>query len=116
YAHQCGISRALPNGGNIHVHPEIPFITARPKSRMRKLERLNLFPILNEKAVTVVYVLGGNVVLVTKGMYTPAGLEPTLMFPGYHGGGNWSSASFVPTSGYLFVNMNEDGAIGQMNP
>jgi quinoprotein glucose dehydrogenase len=54
--------------------------------------------------------------LVNKGMYTPAGLEPTLMFPGYHGGGNWSSASFDPTSGYLFLNMNEDGAIGQMNP
>ena len=54
--------------------------------------------------------------LTNKGMYTPAGLEPTLMFPGYHGGGNWSSASFDPASGYLFVNMNEDGAIGQMNP
>jgi quinoprotein glucose dehydrogenase len=54
--------------------------------------------------------------LVNKGMYTPAGLEPTLMFPGYHGGGNWSSASFDPASGYLFVNMNEDGAVGQMNP
>jgi quinate dehydrogenase (quinone) len=54
--------------------------------------------------------------LVNKGMYTPAGLEPTLMFPGYHGGGNWSSASYDPASGYLFVNMNEDGAIGQMNP
>jgi quinoprotein glucose dehydrogenase len=54
--------------------------------------------------------------LVNKGMYTPAGLEPTLMFPGYHGGANWSSASFDPASGYLFVNMNEDGAIGQMNP
>ena len=53
--------------------------------------------------------------LVNKGMYTPAGLEPTLMFPGYHGGGNWSSASFDPASNYLFVNMNEDGAIGQMN-
>lgn len=48
-------------------------------------------------------------------MYTPGGLEPTLMFPGYHGGANWSSASFDPASGYLFVNMNEDGAIGQMN-
>jgi quinoprotein glucose dehydrogenase len=54
--------------------------------------------------------------LVNKGMYTPAGLEPTLMFPGYHGGGNWSSASFDPALRYLFVNMNEDGAIGQMNP
>src|SRR4030095_3349914 len=38
------------------------------------------------------------------------------MFPGYHGGANWSSASFDPTSSYLYVNMNEDGAIGQMNP
>ena len=54
--------------------------------------------------------------LKNKGLYTPAGTEPTLMFPGYHGGGNWSSASYDPTSGYLFVNMNEDGAIGQMNP
>jgi quinoprotein glucose dehydrogenase len=54
--------------------------------------------------------------LTNKGPYTPAGLQPTLMFPGYHGGGNWSSASFDPTSDYLYVNMNEDGAVGQMNP
>jgi quinate dehydrogenase (quinone) len=54
--------------------------------------------------------------LTNKGAYTPAGLEPTLMFPGYHGGGNWSGGSFDPSTGYLFVNMNEDGAIGQMNP
>jgi quinoprotein glucose dehydrogenase len=51
-----------------------------------------------------------------KGMYTPGGLDAVVMFPGYHGGGNWSGGSFDPTSGYLFVNMNEDGAIGQMNP
>ena len=54
--------------------------------------------------------------LTNKGPYTPAGLEPTLMFPGYHGGGNWSSGSFDPATGYLYVNMNEDGAIGVMNP
>jgi quinoprotein glucose dehydrogenase len=54
--------------------------------------------------------------LVNKGVYTPAGLEPTLMFPGYHGGGNWSGGSFDQATGYLYVNMNEDGAIGQMNP
>jgi quinoprotein glucose dehydrogenase len=53
--------------------------------------------------------------LTNKGVYTPAGLEPTLMFPGYHGGGNWSSGSFDPATGYLYVNMNEDGAIGVMN-
>lgn len=52
--------------------------------------------------------------LVNKGMYTPAGIEPTVMFPGYHGGGNWSGGAFDPTTGYLFVNMNEDGAMGAM--
>ncbi len=54
--------------------------------------------------------------LTNKGLYTPAGLEPTLMFPGYHGGGNWSSGSFDPATGYLYVNMNEDGALSVMNP
>jgi quinoprotein glucose dehydrogenase len=54
--------------------------------------------------------------LSNKGLYTPAGLEPTVMFPGYHGGGNWSSGSFDPTTGFLYVNMNEDGAVGVMNP
>ena len=54
--------------------------------------------------------------LTNKGPYTPAGLTPTLMFPGYHGGGNWSSGSFDPATGYLYVNMNEDGALGLMNP
>ncbi len=52
--------------------------------------------------------------VVNKGLYTPAAVEPTLMFPGFHGGGNWSGASFDPGSAYLFVNMNEDGAVGAM--
>jgi membrane-bound PQQ-dependent dehydrogenase (glucose/quinate/shikimate family) len=54
--------------------------------------------------------------LTNKGMYTPAGLEPTLMFPGFHGGGNWSGGSFDPSTGLLYVNMNEDGAVGAMTP
>src|SRR5439155_2087380 len=32
------------------------------------------------------------------------------------GGGNWSGASFDGASGYLFVNANELGAIGAMEP
>jgi membrane-bound PQQ-dependent dehydrogenase (glucose/quinate/shikimate family) len=52
--------------------------------------------------------------LVNKGMYTPGGVEPTLMFPGFHGGGNWSGGSFDPVTGRLYVNMNEDGAVGAM--
>jgi membrane-bound PQQ-dependent dehydrogenase (glucose/quinate/shikimate family) len=54
--------------------------------------------------------------VVTKGLYTPASVEPTLMFPGFHGGGNWSGASFDPATSYLYVNMNEDGAVGAMTP
>src|SRR5690349_23415715 len=54
--------------------------------------------------------------LTNQGLYTPAGLQPTLMFPGYHGGANWSSASFDPSTGYLYVNVNEHAAVGQMNP
>ncbi len=29
-----------------------------------------------------------------------------MVIPGYHGGANWSGASFDPTSGRLFVNAN----------
>lgn len=54
--------------------------------------------------------------LINKGMYTPVGVKPTLNFPGFHGGGNWSGGSFDPASGVLFVNMNEDGAMGEMTP
>src|ERR1043166_8768370 len=54
--------------------------------------------------------------LTNRGMYTPAGLTPTLMLPGFHGGGNWSGGSYDSSSGLLYVNMNEDGAMGEMTP
>jgi membrane-bound PQQ-dependent dehydrogenase (glucose/quinate/shikimate family) len=54
--------------------------------------------------------------LKNRGMYTPYGLELTLVMPGTLGGGNWSGASFDQASGYLFVNTNELGAVGRMQP
>ncbi|HKW61424.1 MAG TPA: pyrroloquinoline quinone-dependent dehydrogenase [Candidatus Acidoferrum sp.] len=54
--------------------------------------------------------------LKTRGMYTPYGLELTLVMPGTLGGGNWSGGAFDETSGYLFVNANEFGAVGAMLP
>ncbi len=54
--------------------------------------------------------------VVSGGIYTPAGLELTLWFPGTLGGATWSGASFDPNSGYLYVNVNEIGAIGAMEP
>jgi len=54
--------------------------------------------------------------LVNGGLFIPMGLEPTLIFPGTLGGGTWSGASFDPSTGLLYVNVNEVGAIGAMAP
>ena len=54
--------------------------------------------------------------LKTLGMYTPYSLELTLVMPGTLGGANWSGGSFDESSGYLFVNANELGAVGAMLP
>ena len=54
--------------------------------------------------------------VVSGGLYTPAGPELTLWFPGTLGGATWSGASFDPKTGYLYVNVNEIGAIGAMKP
>lgn len=54
--------------------------------------------------------------LVSRDIFTPPGPELTLIFPGYLGGANWSGASFDPTTGYLYVNTNELGAVGALQP
>jgi quinoprotein glucose dehydrogenase len=41
-------------------------------------------------------------------------VKPTVVFPGTLGGATWSGVSFDPGLGYVFVNTNEVGAIGQM--
>jgi glucose dehydrogenase len=48
------------------------------------------------------------------GLFTPPGRELTLWFPGTLGGATWSGGSVNPSLGYLFVNTNEVGAVGQM--
>jgi membrane-bound PQQ-dependent dehydrogenase (glucose/quinate/shikimate family) len=54
--------------------------------------------------------------LETRGMYTPYGRKQTLVVPGTLGGATWSGGSFDPQSGYLFVNVNELGSVGAMEP
>ena len=49
-------------------------------------------------------------------MYTPYGRKQTLVVPGTLGGATWSGGSFDPELGYLFVNVNELGAVGAMEP
>jgi quinoprotein glucose dehydrogenase len=38
--------------------------------------------------------------------FNPPSLQGTVVIPGFHGGANWSGASFDPTSGLLYVNSN----------
>ncbi len=52
--------------------------------------------------------------LENKGRYTPYGTRPTVVFPGTLGGATWSGVSYDPALGYIFVNTNEVGAVGQM--
>ncbi len=54
--------------------------------------------------------------LENRGMYTPYGRKQTLVVPGTLGGATWSGGSFDPELGYLFVNVNELGAVGAMEP
>jgi quinoprotein glucose dehydrogenase len=54
--------------------------------------------------------------LASGGLYTPMGTTLTLFWPGNLGGATWSGASFDPETGYLFANVNELGAVGEMRP
>ena len=38
--------------------------------------------------------------------FNPPSLQGTVVIPGFHGGANWSGASFDPTTGRLYVNSN----------
>jgi quinoprotein glucose dehydrogenase len=48
------------------------------------------------------------------GIFTPGDTALTLSLPGTMGGADWSGASFDPTTGYLYVNENEIGAMGKL--
>ncbi len=40
-------------------------------------------------------------------MFIPPGKTPSLIFPGYDGGGEWGGPAFDPATGILYVNANE---------
>ncbi|CAN5265636.1 hypothetical protein BH23VER1_BH23VER1_34350 [soil metagenome] len=43
--------------------------------------------------------------------YNPPSLEGTIVVPGFHGGANWSGASFDPDTGTLYVNATNEPCI-----
>jgi len=50
------------------------------------------------------------------GLYTPAGRDLTLWFPGTMGGATWSGGAYDPATSTLIVNTNEVGAVGRLAP
>ena len=51
----------------------------------------------------------------TKGIFTPAGLDATMVtFPSTLGGGNWSGLSYDPIGGRVFTNIMNLGQVARM--
>jgi quinoprotein glucose dehydrogenase len=51
----------------------------------------------------------------TKGIFTPPGLDGTMVtFPSTLGGGNWSGLSYDPTRGLVFANVMNLGQVARM--
>ncbi|MCX6366923.1 MAG: ThuA domain-containing protein [Armatimonadetes bacterium] len=48
------------------------------------------------------------------GWRQPPSLEGTICTPGFHGGANWSGASYDPATGYLFINTNNVPSVVQL--
>jgi quinoprotein glucose dehydrogenase len=49
-----------------------------------------------------------------KRIYSPPGLDPVLLFPGYDGAAEWGGAATHPAQGILYVNSNEMAWLLQM--
>lgn len=50
------------------------------------------------------------------GMFTPPSERGSIVFPGFHGGANWSGGAVDPNTGWLFVNSTELACIVQLVP
>lgn len=50
-----------------------------------------------------------------KRLFNPPSLKPTLLLPGYDGGGEWGGSASDPNEGILYVNSNEMAWILQMS-
>ena len=93
--------------------PTQPFPTKPPalvRQRFSEADITNLTPESHRYCADLFHSLE------SRGMYTPYGLKQTLVVPGTLGGATWSGGSFDPELGYLFVNVNELGSVGAMEP
>lgn len=84
--------------------PTQPVPTRPPAFTTQGLTEAGLTKISPEAHARAVELLGK---LRNDGMFTPPSLKGSVVFPGFHGGGNWSGAAFDPRSARLYVNSTE---------
>jgi quinoprotein glucose dehydrogenase len=98
-----------------HAWPTQPFPTLpAPLARQRPVDRSEVGGVTPEHDAYCRDLFGQ--IAVNGGIYTPTSDSLTLWWPGTMGGGEWSGAAFDPASGYLYVTINEIGALGTMVP
>jgi quinoprotein glucose dehydrogenase len=49
-----------------------------------------------------------------KGLFTPLGLQTTVMFPGSRGGAEWGGGAYDPETGILYINSNDIPELGRL--
>jgi glucose dehydrogenase len=92
--------------------PTQPFpVKPQPLARIAPLTRAELTTVSDESRRQCEELFAS---VKSGGIFTPPGRDLTLWFPGTLGGATWSGGSFNPQLGYLFVNTNDVGAVGQM--
>ena len=93
--------------------PTQPFPLKPPPLSRQVITRQDITTVTPESHQYCEETFGG---LLPSQVFTPLGTKLTLYTPGTLGGATWSGASFDPTSGFLFVNANDAGAVGLMKP
>jgi quinoprotein glucose dehydrogenase len=86
-----------------HAWPTQPIPTKPPPFAEQRFDETNVTDIAAANRESVLAQLSK----VRRGpAFNPPSIEGTVVIPGFHGGANWSGASFDPTTGVLYVNSN----------
>lgn len=94
-----------------HAYPTQPFPLKPPPFSRQKMSPDELTNVTPESRAFCQELMEGAKF---GDIYTPIGLEKTILFPSTNGGGNWGGASFDPQTHTLYVNSMEVGFVSNM--
>jgi quinoprotein glucose dehydrogenase len=95
------------------AYPTQPFPVKPPPFARQSMTAAELTTVTPETAKFCREIAAGAVF---GSLYTPIGLERTILFPGTNGGTNWGGASFDPETRTLYVNSMDVGMTFQLTP